>query len=120
MQDRRRGLGLAGEAFAGRGADGEMRREDFDRHEPVQFRLIPLEHDAHAALADDFEDLDVAEPTDRLGGRGRLEALDREVSCGVAVDGVIRCRSAEETGMSAPTRSSATFSAVPTRDQAAG
>ena len=66
------GLGLAGEALAGRAAGGQLWGQHLDGDDAVQLGVAGLEHDAHAAPADDLEHLVMVQPAQRLlCGRGQ-------------------------------------------------
>ena len=45
VADGRGGLGFPRETLAGRGVGGQLRRQDLDRHEAVQARVVGLEND---------------------------------------------------------------------------
>ncbi len=57
MRDGRGGLRLAGEPLPRRGAGRQLGGQHLDRHEPVQRRVEPLEHDAHSPTPDHAADL---------------------------------------------------------------
>jgi hypothetical protein len=61
-------FGLAGKSVGERRISGNAGRQDFYRHQPVQFLLAGLIHGAHAAAADKFQDLQGREPGRQLGG----------------------------------------------------
>jgi hypothetical protein len=75
VADRGGGLRLAGEAPPGRGAAGQDRRHDLDGDRPVQRRLERLQHDAHAALADDPLHLVLAQQAQEARPVGRGEEV---------------------------------------------
>ena len=85
MQNRGRRLSFSGESFASRRADGQLRSQHFHRNQSFQFRLIPLEHHAHAAVANHVLNLNISESADVLRRSGRFETLDGEVCGGVGV-----------------------------------
>lgn len=45
-------------------ADRQLRGQDLHRDQPLEFWLEPFEDYTEAALADHFEDLGIAQPTD--------------------------------------------------------
>ncbi len=49
------------------------RRENFQRDETIQRRLVRLVNRAHAALADEFEDFQLRKKFCQIGDRGRSE-----------------------------------------------
>ena len=67
------GPGLADEPLAGGGADASQRGQHLDGDDAVQLVVEGPQHDAHAAAADDFQDLVMAQPAQRVAARGRLE-----------------------------------------------
>ena len=79
MHDRRGRLGLAGEPLFRQRALGQMRRQHFDRHAAFQLAIERLEHDAHAAAADDFQHIVAAQSAEHVRFVGGLQMLDREI-----------------------------------------
>ena len=53
------------------GSLADLRREDFERHQPVEPFLAGLVNHAHAATAYQFQDLQIGEIGRQLGRRGR-------------------------------------------------
>jgi len=65
--------GLAVEAFGECGIGGQRLRQELERNQAVEPRLAGLEDDAHAALADDFQDFELWEGIgDFLDARRRV------------------------------------------------
>ena len=61
------GAGLAVEAFGKIRAPGGLRRENLERHDPVQHRLAGLINRPHAAFADQGENFELGKPGGHLG-----------------------------------------------------
>ena len=59
MVEAREQLSFAIESFGECGIGGERLRENFQRDEAIQFRLPGFEDEAHAALTDEFENLEL-------------------------------------------------------------
>ena len=78
MDESRRGLGLPQETPAGFGDAGELRREHFQRHDPVERDLAGAEDDGHASLGEHFEQDVTFDPPDFFRGPRRLD-LGRDV-----------------------------------------
>ena len=73
--------GLAGEPLGKGRVLADLRREDFQRHQPIEPFLPGLVDHAHAAAAHQFQDLQVREMGRQLGGRGRHEIGDPVTDC---------------------------------------
>ena len=73
--------GLAGEPLGEGRVLADPRREDLQRHQPVEPLLPGLVDHAHPAAADQFQDLQVGEKRGQLGRRGRGTG-DRHRLCG--------------------------------------
>ena len=63
--------GLAGEPLGEGGVLADLGREDFQRHEPVEPLLPGLVDHAHAAAADQLQNLQIGEIGRQFGRRGR-------------------------------------------------
>ncbi len=64
---RGRRAGLAEETLARRGGGRQLRRQHLDRDHAVQHVVEGAEDDAEAAVAEDFQDLVMAHPAERVG-----------------------------------------------------
>ena len=64
MTDGRRRLCFAQESFHGHGTCRRLRHEHFDGHDPIQLRIIGLEHHSHPATTNHFDDFVGAEFAD--------------------------------------------------------
>ena len=51
----------------------QVRREQLERDRAIELDVVRLEHDAHAAAADDALDVVAAEPTEHFGMTRRIE-----------------------------------------------
>ncbi len=94
--------GLAGKPLGKGRVVADPRREDFQRHQPVEPLLPGLIDHAHAAPAQQFQNLQVGEMGSQLGRRGRNEVgtLGRIAA---ARSGGLSCQSAlEQTGRAEP------------------
>ena len=60
---------------ANAGSRADLRREDLQGHQPVQFLLPGLVDGAHAAFAEQFEDFELGKPPGQFLDRGRLEPV---------------------------------------------
>ena len=78
----RRGAGFLLEAVDALGIACHLRRQDLQRDDAVEFEVARFQHGGHAARADGFDQLEVAEPAAR---DRRQIARDGERSRGDAV-----------------------------------
>ena len=79
MHDGRGRLGLAGEPLLRQRALRQMRRQHLDRHAALQLAIEPLQHDAHAAVADDLQHVVAAQSAEHVRLVGGLQMLDGEI-----------------------------------------
>ena len=75
--DRGRGPGFAGETLPRGRVGRQPGRHDLDRDHAVQLPVEGTQHDAHAATADDLEDLIMPQPTQGAGRVGRGQEIER-------------------------------------------
>ncbi len=87
VADRRGRPRLAGEPPPGRGHGRQLRRHHLDGHQPVQGRVVRLEHDPHAPLADDLDHLVLRHGAEQARPRRRAQEVERELPAGLDVAG---------------------------------
>ncbi len=96
MIDARRRPRLAKEPFAGWRVQHELRRHQFDRDGPAELGVESAQHHTHGAMADDVEDLVVADAADRARPLGGVESnmakrrLDRRAALYAGLGGFER------------------------------
>ena len=71
--------GLAQKPFAGGRGGGDLRAQHLDRDHALQRLVEGAEHDAEAALAEDFEHLVMSDAAEGIGPGGRLQEIEGAV-----------------------------------------
>src|SRR5687768_6650053 len=89
MIERRERLRLALEAREPFGIDGEQRRQDLDRHDPIEPGVTRAIHLAHAAGANGTDDLVGSETCARWMLHGSERSIDRSAWCAVRRAGCV-------------------------------
>jgi|GEM_PF-2701839 len=56
-----------------------MRCHHFSGHQPIQFRLKPFQHNAVAAMSNDFPDFDISEAAQCISVAGRFQKIDGKI-----------------------------------------
>ena len=77
MTDGRCGPCFAQKPLDGSRIVGKRRRQQLDGHDPLELGVKRLEHNAHAAVSDHFDDLVEPQLADAPGGRARFEEIQR-------------------------------------------
>ncbi len=66
MQNGRCGFGFASESLASRTAAGQMRRHDFDGHNPIERTIVSFQYHAHATSTNHTDNFIATDATERF------------------------------------------------------
>ena len=75
VADGGRCLGLASKTLAGVAAGRQGWMQNLDRHKAIEFLVVPFEHDAEAAFAENRQDFVGAQPAEMFGVLRRFEKV---------------------------------------------